>query len=125
MPSIKRPEEGIYVLKSCLSSDALDLVKNMDDNIDDIWKRLEARFGRVSLITRAILSDINQLSPVPDGDGRKFVNLADVVEKCHCDLERINMESEISNSTMVGAIEDKLPPTIKALWALEVSAKDS
>jgi len=35
------------------------------------------------------------------------------------------MEAEISNSTMVGAIEDKLPTTIKSMWSLEVSAKDS
>ena len=125
MPSIKRKEESVYVLKSCLSKEALELVKNIDDKIEDIWSRLEDRYGRVSLITRAILFDIKQLSSIQEGEGSKFVELVNIVEKCHHDLESIDMETELSNSTMCGAIEDKLPPTLKLMWSLDVSAKDS
>ena len=85
-----------------------------------MWRRLEERYGRTSIITRAILADIKQLTPVPDGDGAKFIKLVDTVEYCFRDLERINMESEISNSTIVGAIEDKLPPAIRSMWSLAV-----
>ena len=41
MPSIKRKEEAVYVLKSCLGKDALKLVRNLDDNIYEMWSRLE------------------------------------------------------------------------------------
>ena len=61
-PSVKDDDEAIYVLKSCLSKEALAHVKNVDDNLDEMWKRLEDRYGRTSLITRAILADIKQLT---------------------------------------------------------------
>ena len=125
MPSIKRKAEAVYVLKSCLDKEALELVKNIDDNIENVWSRLEDRYGRVSLITRAILFDIKQLSPIQEGEGSKFVELVNIVEKCYHDLESIDMETELSNSTMCGAIEDKLPPNLKLMWSLDVSAKDS
>ena len=35
------------------------------------------------------------------------------------------MDHEISNSTVVGVIEDKLPPSLKTLWSVEVCSNDS
>ena len=45
-PSIK-DESAAYVLKQCLTDEALETVKNVDDDIAKMWERLEDRYGRV------------------------------------------------------------------------------
>ena len=123
-PSI-RSESTAYVLKSCLSKEPLEIVKNVDDDISEMWLRLDDRYGRLSKLTDAIMFDINQLKSVPEGEGSKFIDLVNVIERSYRDLMRINMQGEISNSTIVGLIEQKLPPSIKNMWCLEVSDKNT
>tara|TARA_B110001454_G_scaffold196478_1_gene199376 strand:- start:542 stop:6220 length:5679 start_codon:yes stop_codon:yes gene_type:complete len=119
-PLLKEEDEAIYILKKCLANEALDQVKNVDSSLDEMWKRLEEKFGRTSTIVRHILVDIKSISTVAEGENAKFVKLVNTVESCYRDLERIGMESEMKNSTVVASIEDKLPPTIRSMWSLEV-----
>jgi len=123
MPNTKSDDSAAYLLKSCLEKDPLDVVKNVDDDLSKMWDRLDDRYGRSSKIVDAIMHEIKQLKAVSDGDGSKFVHLVNTVERCYLDLMRINMESEICNSTIVSLIEERLPPTIKSMWCLEVSDK--
>jgi len=125
MPLIKTDDSAAYILKSCLEKEPLDAVKNIDDNLAEMWKRLDERYGRSSKIVDAIMYEIKQLKAVSDGDGSKFIQLVDVIEKCYLDLVRANMESEICNSTIVSLIEEKLPPTIKTMWCLDISDKET
>ena len=121
MPATNSKDSAAYILKSCLEKQPLDIVKNVDDDLEEMWVRLDERYGRSSKIVDAIMFEIKQLKPVSEGDGRKFVDLVDTVERCYRDLAHIKMESEISNSTIVSLIEERLPTTIKAMWCLEVS----
>ena len=66
-----------------------------------------------------------QLKDVPEGDGGKFIDLVNTVERSYRDLARIGMQAEISNSTLVELIEERLPHTVKSVWCLEVSDKDT
>ena len=125
MPSIKSNEAAAYVLKSCLSKEPLEIVKNVDDDIHQMWVRLNDRYGRSSKITDAIMYDIKHLKAVSDNDGKRFTEFVNTIERCYRDLTRIQMGSEISNSTIVSMIEEKLPSSIKAMWCLEVSDKNS
>ena len=90
-----------------------------------MWIRLDERYGRLSKLTDAIMYDINQLKSVPEGDGTKFIDLVNVIERSYRDLARIDMAAEISNSSIVALIEQKLPPSIKNMWCLEVSDRNS
>ena len=40
-----------YTLRSCLGKDALAQVKIVDDNIDEMWKRLDEKFGNPTKVT--------------------------------------------------------------------------
>jgi hypothetical protein len=120
MPEIKE-KSAPYVLKSCLKDEALDVVKNIDDDIGKMWERLEECFGGISKLTDAVMYDIKMLKPVTDGEDKKFVALVNCIEKGYRELERIGMGAEISNSSIVGLIEEKLPKTIKTMWCLQVS----
>lgn len=125
-PHVKNEDDEIYVLKTeCLKKEAEEHVRNVDDSLKEIWKRLEDRFGRPELASRAFLSDLRQITQVAEGDNTKFIKLVDMVERCYKGLERIGMESEISNSTIIGTIEDRLPPSLKMRWSIEVCSDDS
>ena len=124
IPYIKNPDTVAYVLKSCLSNAALEIVKNVDDDIDDMWKRLDEKYGRISKLTDAIMLELKQLRVLQEGDGQKFINFVDKIEKCYRDLSIIGKESEISNSSIVGLIEEKLPTSIKKQWCLQISNED-
>ena len=121
MPMATSKDSAAYILKSCLDKQAFEIIKNVDDDLNEMWTRLDERYGRSSKIVDAIMLDIKQLKPVLDGDGSKFVDLVDTIERCYRDLSCIKMESEICNSTIVSLIEERLPATIKSMWCLEVS----
>ena len=69
--------------------------------------------------------DIKSLKPMSDGEDKRFVDMVCCVERSYRELERIGMGAEISNSSVVGIIEEKLPKTIKTEWCLKVSDRDT
>ena len=48
MPTINI-ESAPYILLSCLSKGPADVVKSIDDNIKDMWKRLDEKYGAPTL----------------------------------------------------------------------------
>ena len=122
-PITKSEDAAAYLLKSCLEKEALSVVRNVDDNLHQMWERLDDRYGRSSKLVDAIMNEIKQLKTVPNGDSSRFVGLVNTVESCYMDLVRINMQAEICNSTIVSLIEERLPELIKSTWCLEVSDK--
>ena len=67
-------ETLIYVLKSCLSEKALNVVKNIDDDIKEIWKRLDDKFGNTSVLIDIVMNDIKEIKSVKDGDMKEFIH---------------------------------------------------
>jgi len=125
MPMLKSDESASYVLKSCLSKEPLEVVKNVDDDLQAMWDRLESKYGRSSLLIAEIMKEIKKLNSIKDGDNKGFIKLVNTIEGCYRDLVRINKESEICNSTIVSLIEEKLPPVICNMWSLEVSDQNT
>ena len=125
MPRMASDDSAAYILKSCLDKQPLEAIKNVDDNLVEMWSRLDDKYGRSSKIVDAIMYDIKTLKPVTDNNTARFVEFVDTIERCYRDLQRISMESEICNSTIVSLIEERLPGTIKTAWCLEVSDRES
>ena len=126
LPKYKKDDYGAaYALKSCLSDEPLEIVRNVDDNHSEMWKRLDEKYGKKSRFTDSIMNEIKSLEVVRNGDNKSFINMVSVVESGFRDLERLNLEEEIANSTAVSIIEDKLPSDIRRFWALEVSKTES
>ena len=44
MPTISI-ENAPYILRSCLSKEAANTVKSIDDDLDAMWKRLDEKYG--------------------------------------------------------------------------------
>ena len=48
---IEKQEREPYTLKSCLIDIPYDFVKNVDNDLEEMWKRLDDRYGRTSKLT--------------------------------------------------------------------------
>ena len=119
-PSIKDPDSQAYVLKSCLNGEPLDITEGVDHSITEMWRRLDERYGRVRKLADAVMTDIKRLKVVLEGDGRKMVELVNVVERGYRDLERAGMSNEISNAVAMSWIEEKLSPIVRREWHMSV-----
>ena len=120
-PLTTSEDAAAYLLKSCLEKEALEVVKNVNDDLSKMWERLDDRYGRSSKLVDAIMNEIKQLKVVPDRRSAEFIDLVNTVESCYLDLVRINMQAEICNSTIVSLIEERLPDTVKTTWYLKVT----
>ena len=123
VPVLSSDESKAYVLKSCLRGSPLEIVKNVDHDVTEMWNRLEERYGKASILTDVILNEITKIQPIEDNDERGFLDLVDVVERGHRDLKRASLESEMSNTSVVSIIEGKLSRFIKREWSSVINKK--
>ena len=114
-----------FALKSCLSGEPLDLIRNVDDDYNEMIKRLDDKYGDTQRFTDAIMNEVKSLTAVSSRDDQGFIHLVNLVESGYRDLERLNLQSEMSNSTAISIIKDKLPGEIRRFWALEVNKSSS
>lgn len=101
--------EDPYALKSCLTGDALTVVKGVEDSFSEMFKRLDDKFGNSVKLTYSVLSEIKSLKPVVEGNPKKFVDMVNTVERCWLDLKKMGLSSEMNTTTMVTQVERLLP----------------
>ena len=59
------------------------------------------------------MSEIKKLKVNQDGDPKGMLEMINIIEKAHRNLKSLDLEREISNSTIVSMIEEKLPQDIE------------
>lgn len=124
-PELGSGSKAAYVLKSCLSDAPFDAVCNVDDDIKEMWKRLDEKYGQPSKLADVVVFDIKNMGYVKEGDDEAFLELVNTVERGYRDLIRVKMECEISNNGTVSLIEERLPRDIKREWSREVNKSGS
>jgi hypothetical protein len=107
-----------YALKQCLSGEALRVVKGVDNDFEEMFRRLDLKYGRPEKLADNVLSELKGLKNIPEGDHMKFISMVETVETCWLDLKRMKLESEMNTATMISQIEKLLPPLQKREWAL-------
>ena len=122
MPTVNK-ESACYILRSCLGKEATDTVKSMADNIQEMWKRLDEKYGDPAKVADAIINTVQNVRPIKEGENKKFIELVDAVEDGYNDLKKLGLEREITTTSSVSIIERKLPPEIRKEWAKLVSAE--
>ena len=118
------PESQLpFILRGSLEESVRLEVENIEDDMKLLWKRLDERFGSHSKYVDIILSDLSKTSK---GSSKAALHLINTVERAHRDLERIGSVQEMSNSTIIAMIEQKLPEEMRFDWiktvALEAEA---
>ena len=85
--------EDPFVLKSCLEGEALQIVKGVDDQHDEMMKRLKDRYGDYRTLSDVILNEIKKLTPIAEDNHGKFIKTIQVIEKAWLDLRRMKLKS--------------------------------
>ena len=114
-----------YTLRTCLDKEALAQVKSVDDDIEEMWARLDEKFGDPGKVTDVIINDIKRFKVIREGESKKFVEFVDMIEDSYRDLKRLGIEEEITTTSSVSTIESKLPPDHRKEWARLVSSRKS
>ena len=113
-PNIREEEES-FVLKSYLHKKVRQDVEMMEDP-SDVWRRLDNKYGNKRRLVDTILQEIKQLKPCSEEAPNKTLHMIETLEKGYRDLKMLNMEREISNTTILSSIEGKLPKDIEREW---------
>ena len=115
-PVFQRP----FLLRSHLDEKVREEVDNVEDDMEELWKRLDAKYGNHSKYVDLVLDAI---AKAPKGDGKSTLLLINTIEKAHRDLTRIGAAEEMSNSTIIAMVEKKLPEEIRMDWIKTVAPK--
>lgn len=124
MPHLQS-DDASYALRSCLGSDPATTVESIDDEISEMWKRLNEKYGDPTKVTDIIIDEIRRTRIIREGEEKRFVEFVEIVEDGYRDLKRLGLESEITTTSSVSIIEKKLPADIRRKWAEIVCADNS
>ena len=107
-----------YALKKCITGDALITIKGVDDDFDEMIRRLDNKYGRPEKLSDAIVSQLKKLKKIQEGDTKKFIELVETVETSWLDMKRLNLEKEMNSITIVSQIEKLIPPVQLREWVI-------
>lgn len=108
-----------YALKMCLGGEALQAVKGSEGSYDEMFKRLDDKFGNSRKIVDLVVSDLKSLKKIADGDSKGFIKMVDQVEQCWLDLKKVNLDDELNTANVVSHIEKILPSLQKREWVIK------
>ena len=104
VPNRDLTEIGMY-LKQAVPKKFEHLIANVDlDNWKEMMKILQGKFGRTSLVVESVVSDIEKIKPITGEKADKMF-----VEFVERDLKAQSLLDEVSNATVIGKIQSKLP----------------
>lgn len=124
MPSLNS-STAPYTLRSCLGKEPLAVVKGVDDDIEEMWKRLDEKYGDPAKIADVIIDSVQQVKTIKEGENKRFIEFVEIVDNGYRDLLRLGLEKEITTTSSVSIIEKKLPADIRRDWAKLVSSDTS
>ena len=105
-------------------SDPATIVKSIEDDISEMWKRLHEKYGDPAKVADVTIDGIRRTRIIREGEEKRSVEFVEIVEG-YRDLKRLGLESEITTTSSVSIIEKKLPADIRHKWAVIVSADNS
>ena len=69
-----------YSLFSCLCEGPLAVVKGADNDIHEVWRRLDKKYGDPAKITYVIINSIQRVKAIKEGEDKRFVEFVDVLK---------------------------------------------
>ena len=110
-----------YVLRSCLGKEPYETVKSVDDDMNEMWNRLDDKYGDPAKVADVIIDSIRRNKIIREGEDKRLVEFVNMLEDGYRDLKRLGLEAEITTTSSVSIIERKLPMDIRREWAKTVS----
>ena len=114
-------ESAPYALRSCLGREPLSIVRSVEDDIEEMLKRLDEKYGDPAKIAEVVIASINEVKVIKEGEHKRFINFVNIVEDAYQDLRRLGLEKDITTTSSVSIIEKKLPNDVRKEWTKLVS----
>ncbi|XP_062390786.1 uncharacterized protein LOC134078694 [Sardina pilchardus] len=93
-----------------------DLVLSSCASADEMFRRLDNRFGNKAKIVLKISEEVQALPPVKGDNPRKAIELIQAVERALSNLVILGEEEVIKNRWVAQSLESKLPSSLKEKW---------
>ena len=116
------PEQLAFVLKSYLCDELRDEMNAFGGTADEIWERLDERFGNQSRLVDNILAEVRAIEHCRDDD-ELTLNMIKTVERCYNELKSMKREGEMNNTTIISMIEGKMTSEMGSEWIKAVTKK--
>ena len=69
-----------YSLRSCLCEGPLGVVKGVNNDVDEMWPRLDKKYGDPAKIKYVIVKRIQRVKAIKEGEDKRFVEFVDVLK---------------------------------------------
>ena len=92
-----KSDEIAYIIRSYLPDEISEEADSLGDDIDQIWKQLDKKYGDAGKLVDAIMSEIIQTPTCSNSDDQRVLEMINTIEKARRDLKRLDLEKEISN----------------------------
>ena len=99
-----------------MDSEIREDVLAVGDNASAIWERLDNKYGDEGKLLDSIMAEVKRMKRCNDDNPKGIVEMITIIERSYRDLSRLAMEQEMSNSTIVSLIEEKLLRSIEDDW---------
>ena len=74
----------------------------MDDDYDEIMKRLDFKYGRPDKLVDVVLTKLKGLRKIGDNGYRRFMEMVDIIERSFLDLKKLDLQGEMNTTSMLG-----------------------
>ena len=112
-----------FVLKKHLSDAVQGEVSNVMGDYNQMWRRLDRKYGNTGRLIDTILFEVKNLtSSYETNDG--ILQMINIVEKAARDLDNLNQRFELFNTTTISIIEQAMSSQMKHEWVRNIARFD-
>jgi hypothetical protein len=84
--------------------------------ISEGWKVLDERYGDDQIVAAVIIKELRETAPIRDGQDSRLLAFIEGLRASRRDMRRICLESQLSHSSTVNIVEEKLPKVVVERW---------
>lgn len=107
-------------LQKSLTGAAREAVSGMliyPDNVPDVIRELEFRFGRPEILINSQLNKVRQIGNIADEDIPALINFSTKVKNMTALFRAAKLDNHLANPTLIESLVTKLPISLKREWA--------
>ena len=101
------PSQLPFALKTYLCDSVRSDVENCDHNVEEMWRRLDQKYGTKQKLIDNIISDIKRL-PQCTSNPQQLLRMINTIEAANNDLKCVNANEELNNATIISMIEQRM-----------------
>ena len=117
--------EAAFTLRQCLVGDVKEYLSGCEDDVSEMFAKLDRKFGDNGKIMDMIISEIKSFPKIRENDPKAVVIFVNMVERGERDLSKLKLKDVISNPYIVSVIEAKLPKDVSLEWCRKVKKPNS